>query len=436
MKYFLAFLLVTIGSSAMAQTAKEIQHAVLKESYFLDSCYQHLHAHPELSTREIKTSAYLKKTIASYGFEIIDSLGLYSFAAVLRNGKGPAILYRTDMDGLPVKEQTGLTFASMETAEKDKQTVAVMHACGHDIHMTTWLGIAKQMSDMKSKWKGTLILLAQSAEETAQGAKRVVNASAFGQLPKPDAQLAIHDHAELKTGQAGFCDGYALAAVDMLNITIYGKGGHGAAPQNTIDPILLSAQFINEIQTIVSRNLSSNDPAVITVGSINGGTIGNVIPDQVVLKLTIRSYSNESRALIFKRLHEIANGLAKAAGLPDEKMPLFDLLDMSIPAVYNDPALGNQLRTTMVNAFGSNSVTTVKPVMIGEDFSIYGQQETKIPSYLIWMGTVSENRSQKYKQENKSLPSLHAASFAPDYHDTIQQTVSMMTFSLLSLFSK
>jgi amidohydrolase len=436
MKHLLFFLFSLICSSVIAQSAKEVQHAVLKESSFLDSCYQHLHAHPELSTREIKTSAYLKKTIASYGFEIIDSLGLYSFAAILRNGKGPVILYRTDMDGLPVKEQTGLTFASMETVERDNQSVSVMHACGHDIHMTTWLGIAKQMSDMKSKWKGTLILLAQSAEETAQGAKRVVKASAFSQLPKPDIQLAIHDHAELKTGEAGFCDGYALAAVDMLNITIYGKGGHGAAPQKTIDPILLSAQFINDIQTIVSRNLSTNDPAVITVGAINGGNIGNVIPDQVVLKLTIRSYSSDSRVLIFKRLHEIANGLAKAAGLPDDKMPLFDLLDMSIPSVYNDPALGNQLRSKLVNAFGSNSVTTVKPVMIGEDFSIYGQQENKIPSYLIWMGTVSENRSQKYKQEDKSLPSLHAASFAPDYHETIQQTVSMMTFSLLSLFSK
>lgn len=362
-------------------------------------------------------------------------MGLYSFAAVLRNGKGPAILYRTDMDGLPVKEQTGLPFASTETAEKDNQTISVMHACGHDVHMTTWLGIAKQMIKMKTKWKGTLIMLAQSAEETAQGAKRILSSTPFQHLPVPDIQLAIHDHAELPAGQAGFCDGYAMAAVDMLNITIYGKGGHGAAPQHTIDPILLSAQFINEIQTIVSRNLSSNDPAVITVGAINGGTIGNVIPDQVNLKLTIRSYSSESRATIFRRMHEIANGLAKAAGLPDDKMPAFDLLDMSIPAVYNDPALGSTLRNLITPSFGGSSVTNVKPVMIGEDFSIYGQQPKGIPSYLIWMGTVSENRSLQFRAANKSLPSLHSGSFAPDYHETLQKGVSMMTFTLLKLFN-
>jgi len=436
MKKLLCLFCLSISIQGFAQSAEQIRLSVEKEADHLDSLYKYLHAHPELSTQEMKTSAFLKKQITTYGFEIVDSLGLYSFAAVLKNGKGPVILYRTDMDGLPVKEQTGLPFASLEMAEKDKQNVSVMHACGHDIHMSTWLGIAEQMSRMKSKWKGTLIMLAQSAEETAQGAKRIVASTPFQRIPVPDYQIAIHDHATLSTGQAGFCDGYALAAVDMLNITIYGKGGHGAAPQNCIDPILLSAQFINEIQSIISRNLSSNDPAVITVGAINGGTIGNVIPDQVALKLTIRSYSSESRDIIFKRLHEIANGLAKASGLPEDRMPAFDLLDMSIPAVYNDPELGNKLRNILGNGFGNNSATTVKPVMIGEDFSIYGQQNKKIPSYLIWMGTVSDSRKNQYKTDNKTFPSLHAATFAPDYHETLQKNVSMMTWSLMSLFGK
>ncbi len=395
--------------------------------------YQHLHRNPELSTREINTAAFLKKELSQSGFAIIDSLGFHSFAAVLKNGNGPVVLYRTDMDGLPVKEQTGLPFASEATFMKEGQPVSAMHACGHDIHMTSWLGTATLLSRIRKQWSGTVVFLAQSAEETGQGARKAIAAAAFDRLPKPDIQLAFHDHADLPAGQIGFCDGYSMAAVDMMNITIYGKGGHGAVPQQAIDPVLLSAQYITAIQSIVSRNLSSNDPAVITVGAIHGGTAGNIIPDQVQLKLTIRSFSAAARQTILDRLKTIGDNMAAGAGLPKEKWPQYELLDMSIKSVYNDPQLGARLRNVLSKERGDSSYTTVKPIMIGEDFGEYGQMPTKIPSYLMWIGTVSPERKALAQKGEAELYSLHSSRFAPDYTGTIPAAVKTMSACLLHL---
>jgi hippurate hydrolase len=385
---------------------------------------------------EVNTAAFLQTTLKTAGFQIIDSLGYHSFAAVLKNGKGPVVLYRTDMDGLPVKEQTGIDFASQAMATKGTEIKNVMHACGHDLHMSTWLGTATLLASIKNQWKGTLILLAQSAEETGQGAKAVIAAPNFSLVPQPDYQLAFHDNADLLVGQAGFCDNFSMAAVDMLNITFNGKGGHGAVPQNSIDPILLASQYIVAIQSIVSRNLSPNDPAVITVGAINGGTVGNIIPEQVTMKLTIRSYSKNSRQLIMERLKTIADNLARAAGLSDELLPQFDLLDMSIPAVNNNPMLGARLRNTLIHAIDSNTVTNIKPVMIGEDFGVYGQQTNSIPSYLMWIGTVSPERKALADKGQISLYSLHAGKFLPDYKTAIPAAIQIMTVCLLDLLPK
>jgi hippurate hydrolase len=392
--------------------------------------YKQLHANPELSTKEINTSSFLKTTMKSYGFEIIDSLGFHSFAAVLKNGKGPTILYRTDMDGLPIKEETSLTFASKIKGKKDNEEVDVMHACGHDIHMTTWLGIGKVLSSLKKEWKGTLVMLAQSAEETGQGAIKVVTSSNFNAIPKADFQLAIHDHAELKSGEFGFCDEYAMAAVDMMNITIFGKGGHGAAPQNTIDPIVISAEFVTAIQTIVSRNLPPTEPAVITVGAINGGTVGNAIPDQVNLKLTIRSFSKTSRDLILKRIKEIGDNLSLSAGLDNSKLPKYQLLDVTVPVVYNNITLGNKIRSSIKNHFGDSAVVNVKPVMIGEDFGVYGQTLSNIPSYIIWAGTLNKNS----QNQQKTIYSLHSSHFQPDAESAIPQNMKVISNCLIDLF--
>ncbi len=397
----------------------------------LTEWYQWLHAHPELSREEYNTAAYLKKEVQAAGYHIVEPLGFQSFAAVLENGSGPVILYRTDLDGLPVQEATGLPYASARRGMRDGQERPVMHACGHDLHMSTWLGTASLMARIRNAWKGTLIFLAQSAEETGQGARKILESPAWKSLPRPAMQLAIHAHAGLPAGQAGFCDGYSMAAVDMMNITLYGKGGHGAAPQQTIDPVLLAAQYVTAIQTIVSRNLSSSDRAVITVGAIHGGTAGNVIPDQVDLKLTIRSFSDSTRQYILERLKTIGNHLAAAAGLPEEKWPRYELLDMSIKAVYNQPELGAALRQVLERERGAGSYTFVPPVMIGEDFGEYGQTTDRIPSYLIWMGTVAPEKAGMAE-----LPSLHTARFAPDDRHTLPKAVKTISACLLYGFSR
>ena len=432
----LSFILPLVNQ---AQTNPGLQKAIdftNENATFLKECYQQLHEFPELSTKEVNTASYLKKAIASYGYEIVDTLGYESFGAVLKNGNGPVILYRTDMDGLPVKEETGLAFASKATGMKETETFPVMHACGHDIHMTTWLGLAKLFAQTKKDWNGTLVFLAQSAEETAQGAKKIVASPAYKKIPKANYQLAIHDHAELLVGEVGFCDEYEMAAVDMMNITIFGKGGHGAAPQRCIDPILLAAQYITEIQTIISRNIAPIDPGVITVGAINGGTIGNVIPNQVVLKLTIRTFSKETRDIIMNRLKEIGDNLAKAAGLPSNLFPKYDLLDMSIPSVYNNPELGKLLKESVQKQFGPTAIVKIKPMMIGEDFSVYGQQLDSIPSYILWAGTLSPERKEWSLKQHIEIPALHTSKFAPDFEQCIPQNIKMMSAVLLDLFKK
>ncbi|MEI7733972.1 MAG: amidohydrolase [Ferruginibacter sp.] len=437
MKWTIAFFYALLSLCAGAQVnKKDIDVAINKNQTTYTEWYKLLHAQPELSTMEINTAAYLQNKLKGWGFQIIDSLGYHSFAAILKNGEGPVVMYRTDMDGLPVKEQTGIEFASTATAIKNNEVKNIMHACGHDLHMSAWLGTAQLLTNTKKNWKGTLILLAESAEETGQGAKAVIASSNFKLLPRPDFQLAFHDHSELPVGQAGFCDSYSMAAVDMLNITFNGKGGHGAVPQQTIDPVLLASQYVVAIQSVVSRNLSPNDPAVITVGVINGGTAANIIPDQVTLKLTIRSYSKASRQLILERLKTIADNMARAAGLGDDLLPLFDLLNMSIPSVYNDPQLGARLKNSLINTIDSDAVSLVKPVMIGEDFGVYGQQTTAIPSYLMWIGTVSPQRKALANQGNAILYSLHAAKFLPDYETAIPAAIRVMTVCILDLLLK
>jgi hippurate hydrolase len=291
------------------------------------------------------------------------------------------------------------------------------------------LGVARTLVAAKKKWKGTIIFLAQSSEETGQGAKGIVKASNYAKLPTPKYQLAIHDTPDLLTGSFGFCDEYSMAAVDMMNITIHGRGGHGAEPFKTIDPILLSANFIQELQSIISRNLAFNNPAVITVGAINGGTVGNIIPNSVELKLTIRTFSPENRTYVLKRIEEIGNHLALAAGLSETELPDYELLDMSIPPVYNNPALGEQLQKSISNTSKSNSIVKVLPKMIGEDFGIYSNSNT-IPSYLIWAGVKSPDNTAP-----SNSGSLHSSTFLPDYKSALPLTVDAISNCLIDLFT-
>lgn len=418
------FILGVSTTNAQTQKGYKIDTTQLYSTY----CF--LHQNPELSGIEIETSSLLKRELLELGFTIVDSLGLNSFAGILKNGKGPTILYRTDMDALPILETTGVGFASTKIENSSGKQLPIMHACGHDFHMTTWLGVAKTLVTNKKKWKGTIILLAQSSEETGQGAKGIVKASNYAKLPSPNYQIAIHDTPDLMTGTFGFCDEYSMAAVDMMNITIHGRGGHGAEPFKTIDPILLSANFIQEIQGIVSRNLAFNNPAVITVGAINGGTVGNIIPNSVELKLTIRTFSPENRNYILKRLEEIGNNLALAAGLNANELPTYELLDMSIPPVYNNPLLGERLQKSIINSSNSNTAVKVLPKMIGEDFGIYSNSNT-IPSYLIWTGVKSPINTS----ENTS-GLLHSSTFLPDYKCALPLTIEAVSNCLIDLFIK
>ncbi len=428
MKKTIIFALILVPFCLWAQ-----DNASLSPADYLKA-YQQLHAQPELSGQEKNTAAFLRQHLQRWGYAIQDSLGFYSFAAILKNGKGPTVLYRTDMDALPVKEHTGLTFASSVTALKDVVETPVMHACGHDAHMVTWLAVADYFAHHRNQWKGTLVLLAQSAEEIGQGARKAIAQPNFKKIPTPNYQIAMHNNADLAVGQVGFCDGYAMAAVDMMNITIHGIGGHGAVPQNTIDPIVLSAQYITEIQTIVSRNLPPTESAVITVGAIQGGTIGNVIPDQVELKLTIRSFSPQARQLILDRLKAIGDGLAASAGLPPTLWPEYHLLDMSIGPVYNDSTMGKLVAESIQKKLGKQAIVPVEHVMIGEDFGMY-RGNPAIPSYLVWMGTLTTATQEKYKSQNQKFPSLHSAQFAPDYQASLPVSIQAMTLALQALFA-
>ncbi len=435
LKQVLVYSLTLLVIASKAQSIKSPSSEWLKNN--TEKCfdwYKYLHANPELSSQEERTSTYLKEIVSDFGYTIIDSLGLHSFAAVLKNGNGPVVLFRTDMDGLPVKESTGLPYASTQLVQQNGKSVSVMHACGHDFHMATWLSAAAILSQNRKSWSGTIIFLAQSAEEIAQGAKRVLSSNQYSKLPKSDFLFAIHDNSELEAGTAGFCNNYAMAGVDMMNITLYGKGGHGAAPHKTIDPILLAANFITELQSIVSRNLSSNDPAVITVGAINGGEIGNVIPNQVELKLTIRSFDQKAREIILNRIKAIGDNLARAAGLTDDKLPKYDLLDMTIPAVYNNPVMGEKLKKSIIQHIGASAVKEVPAVMIGEDFGMYSGLDHTIPSYIVWMGTQTKNKIDSFTQQKKDFPTLHSSYYYPEFEEALPASIKIVTACLFDLF--
>jgi amidohydrolase len=393
--------------------------------------YVYLHSHPELSGEEINTSTYLKSVLSKAGFTIIDSLGFHSFAGILYNGKGPVVMYRTDMDALPIVEETESQFSPSSTVESDKPIVR-MHACGHDFHMTTWLEVAEDLVKNKNMWKGTIIFLAQSSEETGQGAKAIISSPNFKKLPKADYQIAFHNTPELRSGTVGFCEGYAFAAVDMMNITVKGVGGHGAEPFRAVDPVLLSAYLVTELQSIVSRNLPPNDPAVITVGAIHGGTVGNIIPAQVELKLTIRSYSAAARNKILQRIEEIGNGLAASAGLDSSNFPIYTLLDMSIPSVYNAPEMGKMLFSALKNNTLETAIMPSK--MIGEDFGVYGAS-LNIPSYMLWIGTTSSDNEKCPGHEECAIPKLHTSRYYPDYTVAIPLAVKAMSTSIITLLT-
>ena len=418
-------------------TAAMVAFAPTAEAETLMDVYKHLHANPELSSMETETAAYLAKRMKKLGFDVTEKFGGTGVVSVMKNGPGKTIMIRADMDGLPVKENTGLPFASI-VVKKDRfgDEWPVMHACGHDIHMTTFLGAAQELVANKDLWSGTLVMILQPAEEISHGAKDMLKAGLFTKFPRPDYNLALHANSAMPAGQVGITSGYALANVDSVDITVKGVGGHGAYPQTTKDPIVLASQIVVALQTIVSREVAAQDSAVVTVGSIHGGTKHNIIGEEVKLQLTVRSYSDETRDKLLASIKRISENMGRVAGLPDDKLPIVEIKDEYTPAAFNNPDLATKAMETMADVIGAENVLIAEPVMGGEDFGRYGRTEAKIPGMIYWLGAANPKEVMAAKKAGKSMPSLHSPFFKPDAAAAIPVGVDTMTATAVSLFNE
>ena len=436
----LAAVLTVAPASAPAQpgsaSAGAVPALVAQELPDLLQLYEQLHANPELSLREERTSARIAEELSRLGFAVTQRVGGYGVVGVLRNGAGPVVLVRTDMDALPVTEGTGLPYASTVWARDEQgREVGVMHACGHDAHMTVLLGSARVLAAVRDRWHGTLVMIGQPAEERGLGAKGMLDDGLFSRFPRPDFCVAEHVTPSLAAGQVGVVEGYAFANVDSVDVTIRGLGGHGASPSKTKDPVVMAAQFVNALQTIVSRRIDPVDPAVVTVGSIHGGTAYNIIPDEVRLQLTVRSYAPEVRRQIIEEIERIARGVAESAGVPADRMPTVKLAEGFTPALYNDPALTRRLAAALRQALGEANVVVLKPEMVGEDFAAYGLADPRIPICMFRLGT-SDPEAIRESEHGGPLPGLHSSRYAPVPGPTIRTGVTAMSTAVLDLLGQ
>ena len=405
--------------------------------------YRNLHTTPELSHREEKTSAFVAGELRKLGFTVTERIGKfqnaqwngYGVVAVMKNGPGPTVLVRTELDALPVEEKTGLAYASLVKTKNDAGVeVSVMHACGHDMHMTSFLGTAKMLTELKSRWSGTLIMLGQPAEETGDGANAMLRDNLYTNFPKPDFAIALHDKPELETGKVGYTPGYAMASATSIDIKIRGVGGHGSAPETTKDPIVVAAQVVMALQTIVSRENSPLDPAVVTVGSIHGGTRYNIIPDEVNLQLTVRTYKEDVRKRILASIERIVKGVAMTAGIPEDRTPVVKVSE-GTGSTYNDPQLIERLVGVFTRALGEENVMKMPPMMASEDFG-YFSMDQKIPATIFWLGASDPAKVKASRESGVALPGLHSALFAPVPEPTLRTGVKAMTSAVLDLMKK
>ncbi|HTG91278.1 MAG TPA: amidohydrolase, partial [Pyrinomonadaceae bacterium] len=440
-RYLLLLLLIAFTATTNAQQSS-LDALVERDIASLLATYKMLHASPELSHREEKTSAFVAGELRKLGFTVTERIGKYErldwagygIVAVMKNGAGPTVLVRSELDALPVDEKTGVPYASKVKTKNDAgQEVSVMHACGHDIHMTSLLGTAKLLVELKDRWHGTLVLLGQPAEETIDGARAVLRDGLYERFPKPDYAIALHDDAQLEAGRVGYTPGYSMASSTSVDIKIRGLGGHGSRPDSSKDPIVLAAQVVMALQTIVSRENSPFDPAVVTVGSIHGGTRYNIIPDEVNLQLTVRTYKEEVRKRILASIERITKGVAMAAGIPEDRAPIIKASDTEITgSTYNDPQLTERLATAFRRTLGEENVTLLAPIMASEDFG-YLSLDRKIPSMIFWLGAVDPAKVKQSKDTGTPLPSLHSPLFAPVPEPTLRTGVKAMTAAVLEL---
>jgi len=436
------FILATAALSLDAQnvsSAADLKAAAERQLPALTDTYKHLHENPELSKHEVQTAAFMAGELRKLGYAVTEHVGKYEdgtraegVVAVMENGVGPRLLIRTDMDALPVEERTGLDYAShVTTTNAQGQAVGVMHACGHDLHMTVLLGTAKEMAARKSQWHGTLMLIGQPAEEVIQGAAAMMADHLYERFGRPDFVLSEHDDPALAAGTIAVKGGPLLASATTMNMTIRGIGGHGSAPQAGKDPIVLAAEFVLVAQTIVSRQIDPQQPAVLTVGTIHGGTKNNIIPDEVTLGLTLRTFSPAVRDQIVADVRRTANGLAEAYGIPADRMPTVTLGE-STPATFNDAALADRLHAVGVRVLGADRVDSGDPVMGSEDVGLFSL-DGKIPAVMFRLGASDSGKLEESKKSGVPLPGLHSALFAPVYAPAITTGVAAMTAMALDL---
>ncbi len=404
----------------------------------IEKLYLDLHQSPELSYHEKQTGQKLAKKLKQLGFTVTDNVGGFGVIGIYKNGDGPTVMIRTDTDGLPIVEQTGKPYASKVTVTNDAgATVGVMHGCGHDIHMSSFIGTAQQLMTHKDQWQGTLMMVAQPAEEVGGGAKAMLKEGLFTKYPTPDHVIGLHVSASVPAGKVSMKTEYTMASVDSVDITVKGKGGHGAYPHTTIDPVVIASRIVLALQTITSRELSPLEPSVITVGSIHGGSKHNVISDEVKLQLTLRSYNPEVRLQQIAAIKRISKGIALSAGLDKSLAPeVYVHEDESIPSTYNNPTQTNLVRSAIANAIGEDNVLETEAVMAGEDFGLYGRTEQNVPITLFWLGGVEPSQYDAAMQSGATLPSLHSSKFAPDYKKALPTGITAMSNAAVALFNK
>jgi len=439
--------LVAAGSATAAGTDNDADVARIVDHDLagLVVYYKVLHAAPELSRQEAQTSARLAAELKAAGYEVTEHIGRYfvpmykgyGLVGVLRNGPGPTLLIRADMDALPVAERTGLPYASTKRSKNEADVdVPVMHACGHDIHVTSLVGVARVMAKLKDRWSGTLVLLGQPAEETIDGATAMLRDGLYDRFPKPDVALALHDTPVTPAGTIGLTPGYALATSTQMDVMVRGVGGHGSQPQDAKDPVVLAANIIMQLQTVVAREISPFDQAVLTVGTIHGGTKRNIIPDEVKLELNLRAYKDEVRQHMIDAVARISRAAALGAGMPEDRLPIVSVLENEYaPALRNDPALTARLRPVFERALGAENVRDVPPIMGSEDFGRFGL-EGKIPVLMFWVGSIAAQTLAEAKATGVAVPSNHSPLFAPVPEPTIRTGIVAMSAAALELLHR
>ncbi|MEP6913454.1 MAG: amidohydrolase [bacterium] len=441
----LVVVLTSLSVTAGIPAQQSLDAMIDSDIASLVATYQTLHAAPELSHHEEKTSAFFANRLRALGYTVTERVGKYEnpewtsygVVAVMKNGAGPTVLVRTELDALPVDEKTGLPYASKVKTKNDAgQEVSVMHACGHDVHMTSMLGTAKMLTALKDQWSGTLVIIGQPAEEVIDGARSMIRAGLYERFPRPDYVIALHDSADLEAGKVGYTPGYAMASSTSVDIKIRGLGGHGARPESTKDPIVVAAQVVLALQTIVSRENSPLDPVVVTVGSIHGGTKHNIIPDEVDLQLTVRAYKEEVRKKVLASIERITKGIALAAGIPDDRAPIVKFSETQVTAAtFNEPQLTERMSAVFVKVLGSENVVKLPPVMMSEDFG-YLSLDQKIPATLFTLGAVDPVKVKQSRETGTPLPSLHSALFQPLPEPTLRTGIKAMTSAVLELMKK